>query len=200
MSLAARLAPHDLLDVALDVAAAFGLELEQIPAHDDARTKLELGMAARGWHPLAAARVVGGPLLAASAGVAPTPAKSSGSKPTRGNPGSAPRRLPVTRGDCLDAPRPCHLVRCRHHLALEVERHGRRALKIVGGVEEIDLGAMAATCALDVVDANPDGATLDAVADLFGLTRQAIQNLEARAMRRVRRAVRLGVGGLKDYA
>lgn len=65
MTLAARLAPHGLLEHAREIAAALDVELEQLPAHERARTKLELAMVARGWHPLAAARVV--------AGVAPAP-------------------------------------------------------------------------------------------------------------------------------
>lgn len=38
------------------------------------------------------------------------------------HPGNEQR--PRTRGDCKDGPRPCPWVSCRHHLLLEIAKHG----------------------------------------------------------------------------
>jgi len=45
--------------------------------------------------------------------------------------------------------------------------------------------AMAETCALDVVEARPRGATLEEIAGLLGLTRERIRQVEQKAKRRI---------------
>jgi hypothetical protein len=54
---------------------------------------------------------------------------------------------PRTRGDCVDGPRPCPYVGCRHHLYLEVTFAG--SLRLNSPVEPEE---MAETCSLDVAD------------------------------------------------
>lgn len=73
-------------------------------------------------------------------------------------------RQPVTRGDCVGGQRPCPWDACRHHLLL------------------------APSCALDVVDANPVGVTLEVVGDLLGVTRERIRQIEEKALRKLRLA------------
>lgn len=45
-------------------------------------------------------------------------------------------KVPTTRGDCVDGPRPCPWVRCRFHLAIEVNEFG--TLRPVTAVQEYD--------------------------------------------------------------
>lgn len=54
---------------------------------------------------------------------------------------------PRTRGDCVNGPRPCPWVGCRHHLYLDVGPQGQLYLAFPG---EPDL--LTATCSLDVAD------------------------------------------------
>ena len=108
---------------------------------------------------------------------------------------------PRTRGDCVNGPRPCPWIGCRHHLLLEaVDRRGRihvcagaggplRPLERWSEDELADvLSAMPATCSLDVAEGNPDGQTLAEVALLLGITRERIRQIEAVGLRKVRRA------------
>lgn len=85
-----------------------------------------------------------------------------------------PSTMPATRADCLaggrNAQRPCPWLSCRHSLAAEPGWRG------------------GSSCALDVVDANPGGVTLETVGDLLGLTRERIRQLEVRVLRQIGRA------------
>lgn len=69
---------------------------------------------------------------------------------------------PATRGDCIDGPRPCPHVTCRHHIATEVGLVGPES------------------CSLDVADRGPH--TLDDVGTVMGFTRERIRQYEAMAM------------------
>ncbi len=79
-----------------------------------------------------------------------------------------PVRLPVlsppaTRAGCAELPRPCPVVVCRHNLALERLR-GRSPVR--------DDSA----CSLDY--AAGDGMTLQEIADVFGMTRERIRQVQ----------------------
>lgn len=69
---------------------------------------------------------------------------------------------PKTRAACIDGPRPCPWSRCRHH--------------IQGGA-----------CVLDIVAAHGP-MRLEAIADTLGVTRQAVQQMETRALERLRQS------------
>lgn len=75
------------------------------------------------------------------------------------------RRLPLTRGDCIDGQRPCPFVECRHHL--DIEKRGRA----VGG---------GPTCSLDVADLGEH--TLAEVGDILGVTRERVRQIEEEAL------------------
>ncbi len=88
--------------------------------------------------------------------------------------------LPATRGDCVDAPRPCPHTRCKHHL-LDITNgnlpgHGRSGPRLPL------LTDMRETCALDVADRG--GATLEEVGEILGVTRERIRQIEAIALRK----------------
>jgi hypothetical protein len=94
---------------------------------------------------------------------------------------------PRTRGDCIDGPRPCPWVSCRHHLALDVTRSG--GLKVVrpDADGEPDLDAMQETCSLDVADRGEAG--LATVGRALNVTRERARQLVEAALLRGRRHV-----------
>lgn len=90
---------------------------------------------------------------------------------------------PVTRGDCEDADRPCPWLGCRHHLGLEVAiQHGA-----ITSLSYRDLEPTAETCALDVAK-RPR--TLDEIADLLGVSRERVRQIEVEAMIAFKRATK----------
>jgi hypothetical protein len=101
---------------------------------------------------------------------------------------------PRTRGDCLpggiNAARPCPWVSCKYHLATDVNSW-------TGAVQiNTDPTEMEHSCSLDVAEHGLDrsGRTLDgyqtetgltAIADLLGVSRERVRQIEAKAMRRL---------------
>ena len=89
---------------------------------------------------------------------------------------------PRTRADCIDGPRPCPWVACRHHLNLEVNpTGGLRQLEAAPWTSEAN-----PSCSLDLVDAHGT-LTLEQVASILGLTRERVRQVEMKAFARVRR-------------
>ena len=102
---------------------------------------------------------------------------------------------PETRGEC-GTQRPCPWVSCRYHLLLNVEvgRKEPPRLRVYHGEsltqtnpvpsaehaekwvdDTVDLlCSMSETCALDVVERNPDGLEETEIAKVFDVTKQAI--------------------------
>jgi len=88
-------------------------------------------------------------------------------------------KLPSTRADCIGGPRPCPHERCRYHLA--DDRHGPE------------------TCVLDVVDRGEQ--SLEVVGAVLGISKQAVQQAEARALMKIQRnAARGAVLALSTHA
>lgn len=76
---------------------------------------------------------------------------------------------------------PCPFVSCKHHLYLDVNpRTGSIKLNFPG--REVD--ELPATCALRV--AEEGGLTLDGVADVIGVVRERIRQIEDRALLKMR--------------
>jgi hypothetical protein len=69
---------------------------------------------------------------------------------------------PLTRADCLDGPRPCPWNTCRYHLDA------------------------APSCALDIVDQHPNGATMDVVGRLLSISRERVRQIEGMALTKLR--------------
>ena len=111
---------------------------------------------------------------------------------------------PRTRGECACGPRPCPWVGCRYHLlileptrnldALRGRRHDLPVLRYnkllqdltaetIEAFPALALAMLPETCALDV--AEEGGKTFEAVAELFGTTRERIRQLQAVAFERL---------------
>lgn len=89
---------------------------------------------------------------------------------------------PKTRGECVDAPRPCPWVGCRYSLYLEVSPTG--SIKLV--FPDLEPWELQHTCALDVADSG--GLTLEDVGAITNLTRERIRQVEVRGLLKMRQA------------
>jgi hypothetical protein len=94
-------------------------------------------------------------------------------------PDDGKRRLPVTRADCVDGPRPCPLVSCRYHLYLEVAPSGNVRLNF----PDIPPEEMVVSCSLDLADEGP--LTLDQLAQVMNLTRERARQVQDLALGRI---------------
>lgn len=84
---------------------------------------------------------------------------------------------PRTRQECLDGPRPCPYVSCKHHLYIDVSpRTG--AIKL--NFPDLEVWEMGESCALDVADRG--GTTLEDVGAIMNLTRERIRQVEVKAL------------------
>lgn len=87
---------------------------------------------------------------------------------------------PESRAECIQGPRPCPHVSCRHHLYLDVSpRTG--AIKL--NFPDLEVWEMAISCALDVADEG--GATLEDVGAIMNVTRERIRQMEIKALSRL---------------
>lgn len=91
---------------------------------------------------------------------------------------------PKKRAACLGEDRPCPYLACRHHLAFDVNNNTGSIKENFPGVELED---MKETCSLDVADSG--WRSHDEVGELMGICRQRVQQIEAKALRAVQRAV-----------
>jgi len=87
---------------------------------------------------------------------------------------------PHCRGDCVDGPRPCPWVGCRHNTFLHITNFGRLRLTHGRKLGPLDVPA-GTSCALDLVDRH-GAMTLEAAGAVFGLTRERVRQLESQAL------------------
>jgi len=83
-------------------------------------------------------------------------------------------------GTCTNEVRPCPWQGCRHHLAIWDVNPESGTIRYTHPGKT--LGQLQETCVLDVVKANPDGATLEKVGELVGLTRERVRQIEVMAL------------------
>jgi len=99
---------------------------------------------------------------------------------------------PRHRAECLDGPRPCPFVSCKHHLYLDVSaRTG--AIKV--NFPDLEVWEMSETCALDVADRG--GTTLEEVGAIMNLTRERIRQVEVKGLAKL--ASLRDMTALRDY-
>lgn len=96
---------------------------------------------------------------------------------------------PKTRGECLDMPRPCPFVGCRHHLYLDVSPAG--SLMIVR--PDVAPWELRESCSLDVAERG--AVTLEEVGEVLNVTRERSRQIEIRGLINMRRAAK--VAGLE---
>jgi len=90
---------------------------------------------------------------------------------------------PKTRADCINGPRPCLFVSCKHNLYLDVNPE-TGSIKLNFPDKEIQ--ELQYTCALDV--AEKGGITLEEVGEIMNLTRERIRQVETRGLLKLREA------------
>lgn len=101
---------------------------------------------------------------------------------------------PSTRAQCVNMPRPCLYVSCRHHLYLDVNEE-------TGSVKfnfpDKEVWELEETCALDVADRG--GITLEEVGSIMNLTRERIRQLELSGLEKLKNCSK-GEDSLESYA
>lgn len=88
---------------------------------------------------------------------------------------------PVDRTQCVDGPRPCPYVSCKHHLYLDVNPN-TGSIKL--NFPNLEVWEMEVTCALDVAERG--GITLEEVGDILNLTRERIRQVEVKGLSKLR--------------
>ena len=91
---------------------------------------------------------------------------------------------PRTRADCVNGPRPCMFVSCKHNLYLDVNPE-TGSIKL--NFPDKEIWELEHTCALDV--AEKGGITLEEVGEIMNLTRERIRQVETRGLMKLRDAV-----------
>jgi len=92
---------------------------------------------------------------------------------------------PRTRAACVNGPRPCLYVSCKHHLYLDVNPE-TGSVKV--NFPDKEVWELEETCALDVADRG--GITLEEVGAIMNLTRERIRQVESRGLYKLRVATR----------
>lgn len=90
---------------------------------------------------------------------------------------SAEYDRPATRGDCIDGPRPCPWVSCKHHLFIDVDQENG-SLKL--NFPDREPWEIEHSCSLDLADRG--GMRLAEVGEILNLTRERIRQLEERGL------------------
>ncbi len=90
---------------------------------------------------------------------------------------------PRTRADCINGPRPCLFVSCKHNLYLDVNPE-TGSIKL--NFPDKEIWELEHTCALDV--AEKGGITLEEVGAIMNLTRERIRQVETRGLLKLREA------------
>lgn len=85
---------------------------------------------------------------------------------------------PRARADCVDGPRPCPWVGCKHHLYLDVSAE-TGSIKL--NFPDLEPWELEHSCSLDV--AAQDGVTLEETGRTMNVTRERIRQLEERGLR-----------------
>ena len=88
---------------------------------------------------------------------------------------------PRSRAECVNGPRPCMFISCKHHLYLDVNP-ATGSIKL--NFPDKEVWEMGETCALDVADRG--GITLEEVGSIMNLTRERIRQVETRGLLKLR--------------
>ena len=97
--------------------------------------------------------------------------------------GELEQSRPKTRADCVNSPRPCNFVSCKHNLYLDVNPE-TGSIKL--NFPDKEIWELPYSCALDV--AEKGGITLEEVGDIMNLTRERIRQVETRGLTKIKEA------------
>lgn len=100
---------------------------------------------------------------------------------------------PKTRPECKDGIRPCPYVSCGSNLYLDV-MPGSGSIKV--NFPDIEPDEMVVSCARDVADGG--GATLEQVGAYLNITRERIRQIEAKALKKLRKKAKHLEGFLEE--
>jgi hypothetical protein len=87
---------------------------------------------------------------------------------------------PSLRSQCVDGPRPCPFVSCKHHLYLDVSR-ATGTIKL--NFPELEVWELAESCALDVAEQGAQ--PVERTSTLLNVTRERIRQIESLALGRL---------------
>jgi hypothetical protein len=88
---------------------------------------------------------------------------------------------PRARSECVNGPRPCLFVSCKHHLYLDVNPE-TGSVKL--NFPDKEVWELEETCALDIAERG--GITLEEVGEILNLTRERIRQLEVDALNKMK--------------
>jgi hypothetical protein len=88
---------------------------------------------------------------------------------------------PRARSECVNGPRPCLFVSCKHHLFLDVNPE-TGSVKL--NFPDKEVWELEETCALDIAERG--GITLEEVGEILNLTRERIRQLEVDALKKMK--------------
>lgn len=88
---------------------------------------------------------------------------------------------PRTRAECVDGPRPCPFVSCRHHLAFDVMPNGN----IQWSNPDVPIEEMEHSCSLDIADRG--GASIKTIMRIYRYSKETVMQQEKLALFRLRR-------------
>lgn len=97
------------------------------------------------------------------------------------DPDAPPR--PRTRGDCIDTPRPCLYVSCKHNMYLDVSPH-TGSIKLNFPDVEPDGMDLRHSCALDLAARGP--LSLEEITQAMNITREGVRLIELAALAKLR--------------
>ena len=100
---------------------------------------------------------------------------------------------PTNRLECKGGKRPCPWVSCRYHLYLDVRQTGNLLLNFPG----VELEDLAATCALDVADGEPQ--QYEQIAKIMHASKQLAHAIEKKALAKCGRSDLRLRGPLSDH-
>lgn len=96
---------------------------------------------------------------------------------------------PTDRSQCIDGPRPCPWVGCRHHLYLDVNPDNG---SIKFNFPDIEPDELFPSCSLDITE--DDGATLDEIGAYMNLSRERIRQVEVKILDKLKGSVKRLIG------
>jgi len=88
---------------------------------------------------------------------------------------------PRNRAECVNGPRPCLFVSCKHHLYLDVNPE-TGSVKL--NFPDKEVWELEESCALDIAERG--GITLEEVGEILNLTRERIRQLEVDALTKMK--------------